>query len=225
MIQNYGRNIFIRIGYGIVFFLTAMLFIFLLLSLFSSRLNFNLKYLYGIIPIAAYSLYLYFFANSYYIKLVDKIVLNSKMMNLKIDEIFTSNVKKRTFNFFGMGASVDEYYFTFFNNELKKNITVSTLGKMPNYNNVNLEKWNHTYIDVFLEDSYFSGKSNNLTGYTKNKNIKTFRFKKNIYNLEDRYLYNYNESIAKSRMFEGIALIFIPFSICFFSFLLLIKYL
>ena len=194
MFRNRKINLLIKIGYGSAFLFESLSIILLLISIFSDSLNFNPLFLYLIIPIIGYIIYIKLIAERHYNKLVNKEINSWKEINLKIDKIVTIEVQKRVFNYYGMGANINEYYITFFNKELSKHITISSIGHKPTYDIVS--KWNHRMITVFLNTENMS-KKYRYNEKKKISNIKVFRFVKDRHNLETAYVQSVHEFIAK----------------------------
>jgi len=173
MFRNNKLNLLIKIGYGCGFLFGSLLLILLLISIFSNSLNFSFKFLYTIVPIIIYIIYIKIIVERYYNNLVNKEITNWQKTSLKIDKVITIEVQKRVFNYYGIGANVDEYYITFFNKKFSKHITISSIGYQPTYSMIS--NWNHRMITVFLnmEDLHKKYKYNKKK---KISNIKVFRF-------------------------------------------------
>jgi len=193
----------VRIGHNIANFFLALVLILIIVSLLSKTLNFNPIYFALLIPFLIYKVYIKYVVNRFYLKSVDKLVENSTFIPLKIDDIVTSKVKKKIFTYFSMGAYIDEYYFTFFNQEYATNITVSTLGVKPPYYDKNLKSWKHKTIEVFLNKKLLDNKKS-LKSTLNTSNLRSFSFRLHSFNLEKNYLYNYNEEIARRKLILGL---------------------
>jgi len=220
MFRNNNLNLLIKIGYGCSVLIGVLLLLLLLISIFSDNLNFSLKLLYIIIPVIAYALYLKIIVETYYTKLVNKEISGWQETPIKIDKVVTAEVHKRVFNYYGMGANVYEYYTTFFNKELSKHVTISSIGHQPTYDIIS--SWKNKMITVFMTKENLH-KKYNYNEKKKISSIKVFRFIKDRYDLEATYVQSVHEYIAEKRQLEGLLIIFIPLFISFFCIYLIIQ--
>ncbi|QXP59338.1 hypothetical protein [Olleya sp. HaHaR_3_96] len=210
-------NLITQIGFGMFFLFFGLIVLFILLSIFSSTLNFKSTFVFYLIPLVLYFFYLFFFVKEYYKNLALKKASSLKEFKLKIDRIITDQVIEKKFTFYGQGAQLNEYYFTFFNNELSKNITVSTIQHKPPYFNLNLNTWKNSYIIIYLDEACLNKIDYKFNEKSKMSSIKSYRFIKSPYNLEDRYLYNFIEDISNKNLIQGLWLVFVPIFIVLYS--------
>jgi len=210
-------NLITQIGFGMFYLFFGLIVLFILLSIFSSTLNFKSAFIFYLIPLILYYIYLKLFVKKYYKNLALKKASGLKEFKLKIDRIITNQVIEKNFTFYGQGAQLNEYYFTFFNNELSKNITVSTIQHKPPYFNLNLNTWKNSYITIYLDKANLNEKDEKFNEKSKMSSIKSYRFFKSPYNLEDQYLYSFIEDISNKNLFQGLLLVFVPILIALYS--------
>ena len=220
MFKKNNLNLLIKIGYGCSILIGSLILILVLISIFSNSLNFSFKLLYLIIPMILYMIYLKAIVEKHYIKLVSKEISSWQEISLKIDKVITSEVLKKVFNYYGMGANVYEYYITFFNEELAKHITISSIGYKPTYDIIS--NWKNRMITVFMNTENIH-KKYNYNEKKKISNVKIFRFVKDRHNLETTYKQSVHEFVANKRQLEGLLIIFIPLFLSFFCIYLIIQ--
>tara|TARA_R110000751_G_scaffold280079_1_gene382561 strand:- start:838 stop:1518 length:681 start_codon:yes stop_codon:yes gene_type:complete len=217
-------NLITKIGFSMFLLFFGLIVLFILISLYSSTLNFKTSFLFYLVPLVLYYIYLKFFVKEYYKNLALKKTSGLKEFKLKIDKIVTDKVIKKKFTFYGQGAQLNEYYFTFFNNELSKNITVSTIKKKPSYFNLNLNTWKNSYIIIYLDETSLNDSNYKFNERLKMSSIKSYRFFKSPYNLEDQYLYNLIEDISDKNLIHGLLLVFVPILITLYSIYFIAKH-
>ncbi|WP_299256654.1 hypothetical protein [uncultured Aquimarina sp.] len=220
MFKNSKLSLLVKIGYSYGVLFGGLLLVLVVISIFSDSFNFSLKLLYLITPVIAYVIYLKVIVERYYTKLVNKEISSWQEISLRIDKVETVEVQKKVFNYYGLGANIDEYYITFFNKELSKYITISSIGHQPVYDIIS--SWKNRMITVFMNTENIH-KKYNYNEKKKISTIKVFRFIKDQHSLEATYLQSVHEFIAKKRQLEGFLIIFTPLFMSLFCIYLIIQ--
>ncbi|GAA3518732.1 hypothetical protein GCM10022393_36050 [Aquimarina addita] len=224
--KKYSKfNATTRGGFVISLFFTIPGFFFILLAVFSDDIQFKLEVFMLFLPSIVYILYVFLINKFFYEAQVSKKLKLLEKYELIVDEMISDTVKIGRLSTFGSTTStIEEYYFIFYNKEYDKFIRVSLLGVAPKYKDVILKSWENLPITIFIDPKELN---NPKKGKSKKKvdrhTLRTFRFYRGSYHLENNYEYSISEYFDSKNIFLGILFMYSFMIVCVYLFGFLVK--
>jgi len=201
MMKKLNANLHISTAYGASLILVLPILVVLLGMSFDSRMDFNPSTFYLLIPSFIYFLYAHFIVRNYYEGKVNKRIASLQKITIRVDEMISREVECSNFNYLGLGANVNEYFFTIYNKKYDKYFRISSVNDRPSYADMYIPEWEGEEMTIYVDIEDLKGSKST---------VRIFRFILGVYNLEDKYAYSISEDIAKKGFFESILLVY-PF--------------